>query len=93
VTPGEDPEVKANLSELQKLIDRLNGGWPTDPETAAANEAAASVGAKVPGGTATPGTATTGQGTDRAGQASNPATYRPPSAAEFAKKEADTAIR
>jgi hypothetical protein len=68
------------MSELQKLIDRLNGGWPDDAETAAANADAASVGAKVPGG-------------DRAGQGGNPAgTPGVQSAAQFAEKEKATSL-
>lgn len=40
------------LTELQKLVDQLNGGWPTDPETAQALAAAKAAGAKVPDTTA-----------------------------------------
>ena len=83
VAPVEDPEVKLNISELQKLIDRLNGGWPDDAETAAANADAATVGAKVPGG-------------DRAGQGGNPANVPRAgvmSAADMLEKDKATAIR
>ena len=37
-----------DLSELQKLVDQLYSGWPTDPETAAALALAKEAGAKVP---------------------------------------------
>ena len=46
-----------DVSELQKLVDQLYGGWPTDPETAAALAAAKAAGAKVPEGSGTDGQA------------------------------------
>jgi hypothetical protein len=49
--------VAPDLSELQKLVDQLYGGWPTDPETAAALAAAKAAGAKVPEGSGTAGQA------------------------------------
>ena len=51
--PAPDPkeeERKRQLAELEKLLARLNDGWPTDPETAEAIKAAVAIGAKAPAG-------------------------------------------
>lgn len=45
---GGMDEVSPEVTELQKLVDQLYGGWPTDPETAQALAAAKEAGAKVP---------------------------------------------
>ena len=52
-TPVVDPkeeERKRQLAELEKLLARLNDGWPTDPETAETIKAAVAIGAKAPAG-------------------------------------------
>jgi len=51
--PGPDPkeeERKRQLAELEKLLAKLYGGYPTDPETAETIKAAVAVGAKDPSG-------------------------------------------
>ena len=50
VTDPQEEERKRQLAELEKLLARLNDGWPTDPETAEAIKAAVAIGAKAPAG-------------------------------------------
>jgi hypothetical protein len=49
-TDAKEEERKRQLAELEKLLARLNDGWPTDPETAEAIKAAVAIGAKAPAG-------------------------------------------
>ena len=56
VTDPQEEERKRQLAELEKLLARLYGGYPTDPETAETIKAAVAVGAKDPSG----GSASTG---------------------------------
>jgi hypothetical protein len=59
--PEDDPQVKLDLEELKKLLAQLNGGWPTDTETAEMNKLAQEVNVKPEGregGAAQPVTAT-----------------------------------
>jgi hypothetical protein len=51
--PGPDPkeeERKRQLAELEALLAKLYGGWPTDPETAETIKAGVAAGAKAPEG-------------------------------------------
>jgi hypothetical protein len=51
--PAVDPqeeERKRQLTDLERLLARLHGGWPTDAETAETIKAAVAVGAKDPSG-------------------------------------------
>ncbi len=45
-----EEERKRNLDELNNLLKRLVGGWPTDPETAQTIQSAVAVGGKAPEG-------------------------------------------
>ena len=45
---GGMDEVSPEMTELQRLVDQLYGGWPTDEATTAALAAAKEAGAKVP---------------------------------------------
>lgn len=49
VKPEDDPQVKLDLEELKKLLAQLNGGWPTDAETAEMNKLAQEVNVKPEG--------------------------------------------
>jgi len=77
--------VSPEVTELQKLVDQLNGGWPTDPETAQALAAAKEAGAKVPEAQAQGQAGMASSGSEQVSNFANPKDF----AAGMAKSRAE----